>query len=242
MSCLPEGLTSVPIHLVFDLLSSVLAFAATLLTYRFAPKGTFAVVNAAVGPGYVVALVLGAVCGGYGFGTLNLAVSGVPGLGRSTLGALAGAIAGVEGFKAVRGIKRSTGLIFVIGFSTSIAVGRIGCFLAGMEDHTHGTATTLPWGHDFGDGVLRHPVQLYEAASMAMFLGYALFAIARRDTAFAAWGFYLMVGFYAAQRFLWEFLKPYGTVAGPFNLFHLLCLALICYSGFMISRIADADA
>ena len=231
-----------PIHLVFDLLSSALAFAATLLTYRFAPKGTFDVVNASVGPGYVVALVLGAIGGGYGFGTLNLMASGVPGLGRSTLGALAGAIAGVEGFKAVRGITRSTGLIFVVGFSTSIALGRIGCFLAGMEDHTYGIATTLPWGHDFGDGVLRHPVQLYEAASMAVFLGYALFAIAQRDTGFTARGFYLMVGFYAGQRFLWEFLKPYGTVVGPFNVFHLLCLALIAYSCFMILRTAHADA
>lgn len=231
-----------PIHLVFDLLSSALAFLATLLTYRYAPKGTFDVVNQSVGLGYVIALVLGAVCGGYGFGTLNLIASGVPGVGRSTLGALAGAIAGVEGYKAAKGMaRRTTGLIFVVGFSTSIAVGRIGCFLAGMEDHTYGIATKLPWGHDFGDGVLRHPVQLYEAASMALFLGYALLAIGRKDAVFGARGFYLMVGFYAAQRFMWEFLKPYGPVVGPFNLFHLLCLALICYAGFMILRTAHAD-
>lgn len=231
-----------PIHLVFDLIAAMLAFAATVLTHRFAPKGMFDVVNASVGPGYVAALALGAVVGGYGFGTLNLMLSGVPGLGRSTLGALAGAIVAVEGYKAAKGLTRSTGLVFVIGFSTSIAVGRIGCFLAGIEDHTYGIATTLPWGHDFGDGVLRHPVQLFEAASMTLFLGYALFAIARKDAVFATRGFYLMVGFYAAQRFLWEFLKPYGTVVGPFNLFHLLCLGLIGYSGLMILRTANAIA
>ena len=48
-------------------------------------------------------------------------------------------------------------------------------------------------------------------------------------------GFYLLVAFYAAQRFLWEFLKPYGTVAGPFNIFHLVCLAVIAYGVAMIA-------
>ena len=66
-----------PIHAVFDLLSSLLAFLATFLTYRYAPTGTFDVVNASVGPGYAAALVLGAVAGGYGFGTLNLMISGL---------------------------------------------------------------------------------------------------------------------------------------------------------------------
>ena len=53
---------------------------------------------------------------------------------------------------------------------------------------------------------------------------------------FVAWvggasaGFYLFVGVYAVQRFGWEFLKPYGTVIGPLNLFHFLSLALVVYA------------
>jgi phosphatidylglycerol---prolipoprotein diacylglyceryl transferase len=43
-------------------------------------------------------------------------------------------------------------------------------------------------------------------------------------------GFYALVLFYAVQRFLWEFLKPYGAVIGPFNLFHLVCAALALYA------------
>ena len=62
------------------------------------------------------------------------------------------------------------------------------------------------------------------------------------DRFFAAPGFHLMVGWYAAQRFLWEFLKPYGTVLGPFNLFHLVCAALIVYAGWMISQRQDVRA
>ena len=71
---------------------------------------------------------------------------------------------------------------------------------------------------------------------MAAFLAFALVAFARRQPFFMRNGFYLMVAVYAAQRFLWEFLKPYAAVIGPFNVFHLLCLGLVAYSALMISQ------
>ena len=49
-------------------------------------------------------------------------------------------------------------------------------------------------------------------------------------------GFYILVLVYAAQRFLWEFLKPYGTIAGPLNIFHLTCLGLIVYALVMMTK------
>lgn len=188
------------------------------------------------GPLYGVALVAGAALGGFGAGTLNLWLSGAPGLGRSIAGALAGAILAVEIFKKLKGISGSTGLIFVPAFATSVMVGRWGCYLAGLPDETYGTPTRLAWGRDFGDGVLRHPVQLYESFSMAAFLALALVLIERRNPYFMRNGFYLLVLFYAGQRFLWEFLKPYGALAGPFNLFHLICAGLVIYSLTMMAR------
>ena len=124
-------------------------------------------------------------------------------------------------------------------FATSVVIGRWGCHLSGLEDHTYGTATWLPWGHDFGDGVLRHPVQLYESFSMLLFLGIAVLLLAQRQSFFMRNEFYLMVLFYAVQRFIWEFLKPYGTVIGPFNLFHLICAGLFCYGLIMMWRGTD---
>ncbi len=186
--------------------------------------------------GYAVALIGGAVVGGFGFGTLNLWLSGVSGAGRSILGAFVGAIAAIEFFKRWKGVSGSTGLIFVPGFVASVAVGRWGCFFSGLEDQTYGTASTLPWAKNFGDGVMRHPVQAYEALAMAAFLTIALICFQRRTPLFMRYGFYLLAGFYGAQRFLWEFLKPYATVAGPFNIFHILCLALVLYAGLMIKR------
>jgi prolipoprotein diacylglyceryltransferase len=136
----------------------------------------------------------------------------------------------------MRGMKGSTGLIFVPAFAASVTVGRWGCFLSGPEDFTHGTVTALPWGHDYGDGLLRHPVQLYESFAMALFLAAMLWALARRSPLFMRHGFYLMVLWYAGQRFIWEFLKPYGPVAGPFNIFHLTAAALILYAVAMTIR------
>ena len=178
----------------------------------------------------------GAVIGGFGAGTLNLWLSGEPGIGRSIVGALAGAISAIELFKAAKGIRGSTGIIFVPAFATSVMVGRWGCYLSGLDDHTYGTATSLPWGHDFGDGILRHPVQLYESLTMGLFLVLALVLIGQRNPFFMRNGFYLLVLVYAVQRFLWEFLKPYGTLIGPFNLFHFICAGLAIYSCVMIVR------
>ena len=71
---------------------------------------------------------------------------------------------------------------------------------------------------------------------MAVFLVYALVMLARRDAFFMRNGFYLMVLWYAAQRFCWEFLKPYATVIGPLNMFHLVCLGLMGYAVWMLAE------
>ncbi len=207
--------------------------AMTAVCYRWRLSNAAARIET-IGAAYALFLVLGAVAGGYGAGTLNLWLSGVPGIGRSIVGALAGAVTTIELFKWRKGIRESTGLIFVPAIATSVIIGRWGCYLSGLEDQTYGTPTALPLGHDFGDGVLRHPVQLYESFTMLLFLAVALVNLAQRVPYFMRNGFYLLVMFYAAQRFVWEFLKPYGTVIGPFNLFHLICIGLFCYGLVMI--------
>ena len=223
-------------HQFFDLLSAFGAMTATMLVYRWRLQGSVIDPDRTISKAYLAALVLGAAVGAYVFGTANLWLSGLDEIDRSIVGALFGAIAAVELHKWHVGIRRSTGLIFVTGFSLSVAIGRIGCLLSGLDDNTYGIPTGADWGWDFGDGIPRHPVQLYESLAMAAFLAFAVLALARRQPFFMRNGFYLMVGFYASQRFLWEFLKPYATVVGPLNIFHILCLVLIEYSALMIAR------
>ncbi len=150
-----------------------------------------------------------------------------------------GAINGVELYKHRANIRGSTGLIFAVPLVVAISIGRIGCFNAGLPDFTYGTPTGLPWGTDFGDSIPRHPVQLYESASMLLLLVVLLTGLYRRSHFITKQGFYLVVGAYGLQRFAWEFLKPYETLMGPFNLFHGLSLILIGYAFWMIRRNRD---
>jgi phosphatidylglycerol:prolipoprotein diacylglycerol transferase len=68
----------------------------------------------------------------------------------------------VELTKRYIGLGTSTGDLYAIPLALGIAIGRIGCFLTGLSDNTYGTPTNLPWAINFGDGIPRHPTQLYE--------------------------------------------------------------------------------
>ncbi len=189
---------------------------------------------------YLAALVFGAGLGAFLFGSLNLWLSGMPGLARSVEGALAGGIAAIELYKWTAGISVRTGARFALPLAVGIAIGRIGCYLAGLDDFTYGTPTALPWGHDFGDGISRHPVQLYESAAMAAFAAYYVVSVIRRDGFVIANGFYLVLIYYALQRFLWEFFKPYAALIGPLTLFHLLSLFILFYASVMLATAPHA--
>lgn len=180
-------------------------------------------------PSYFIALALGAFAGAWLFGSANSLRAPVIAPSHSIAGALAGGIVAVELWKQLYEVRTSTGGAFVLPICVGIVVGRLGCFFAGLPDYTYGIPTSLPWAVDLGDGVPRHPVQLYESLSMGAFTIVYVRARLRgarwtRDHAFHA-----MIIFYAAQRFAWEFLKPYPAVLGPLNLFHLLMMGLVAY-------------
>jgi prolipoprotein diacylglyceryltransferase len=91
--------------------------------------------------------------------------------GQSIVGGLLGGLIGVELAKALTKQTRSMGDLMVLPLAFGIAFGRVGCFVAGLHDDTYGVATALPWGVDFGDGVSRHPTQLYDIAVVAVLAG-----------------------------------------------------------------------
>ncbi|PID66958.1 MAG: diacylglyceryl transferase, partial [Gammaproteobacteria bacterium] len=83
-------------------------------------------------------------------------------MGQTIVGGLLGGLIGVEIAKKILKIRQSTGDKFVYPLAAAMIIGRIGCFLAGLYDGTYGTATNLPWGVNFGDGIARHPTQVYD--------------------------------------------------------------------------------
>lgn len=126
--------------------------------------------------------------------------------GKTVVGALLGGLVGVEWTKRQMRLTQSTGDAFVYPLLAGTAIGRIGCFLTGLSDRTYGITTTLPWGVDFGDGISRHPTQLYEIVFLVIlavvlwFRGHYLY----RSGALFQFYFAAYLGF----RFLIDFLKP----------------------------------
>lgn len=223
------------LHFIFDLLALASGVLISLWFRRkYGLQRPAGITQTSQHHYYLLALLLGLVVGSTLFGTLNLHLSGQGGIAKSMLGGVFGAIVAAETFKHFAGIRRSTGLYFVPGLIMLIAVGRVGCFLAGLPDFTYGTETSLPWGVDFGDGVKRHPVQLYESLTMLVFLAVLLVRYPRNPLFWQAQGFYVFVMVYSWQRFIWEFIKPYSSVFYSINLFQLLCLLLIGYAGWML--------
>jgi prolipoprotein diacylglyceryltransferase len=218
------------LHLVFDLLAWASGGLLAFILYRWRLREIAGSVAARTGPGYALSLAAGVVAGAWLFGSINTALAAIPHPSHSIAGGLAGGIVAVEIWKWLRGISGSTGLLWVGPLALGIAVGRIGCLLSGLGDETYGTPTSLPWAVELGDGVLRHPVQLYESGAMLVFLAVYLDALRRRAHWTRTRAFYLFILVYAAQRFAWEFLKPYPRVLGPLDIFQLLALAMIGYA------------
>jgi prolipoprotein diacylglyceryltransferase len=217
----------VEIHALFDGFAWLVTALTAVLLRRFAGDLFPA---AGRSSGYLAALVVGGALGAYGLGTLNTMLAGQVGLSRSIEGALAGAILAVELYKWRTGLTGRTAALFALPLALGIGVGRIGCFLAGLDDFTYGTPTTLPWGHDFGDGVLRHPVQLYESAGMTLFALAYLWPLLRRDRNIIDNGFAPLVLWYGVERFGLEFLKPYPAVFAGLTVFQIVCIGLVLYA------------
>jgi len=132
--------------------------------------------------------------------------------GKTIVGGLVGGLIAVEATKFVLGVGESSGDLFAIPLAIGAAIGRIGCFLTGLPDRTYGVPTGMPWGVDFGDGVPRHPTQLYEMFFLAA-LGMALTAFARRPHVNGD-VFKLFMVAYLSFRLLVDFLKPDVRLAG----------------------------
>lgn len=140
--------------------------------------------------------------------------------GKTVVGGLLGGWLCVEAVKRLNGIRRRTGDLFALPLCVGIAVGRIGCLLAGLADDTYGKSTSLPWAVELGDGVGRHPVQLYEI----LFLAALGILITRPAQWMEGARFRIFMAGYLAWRLAIDFLKPQPLVHGM-NLIQWCCAA-----------------
>jgi phosphatidylglycerol:prolipoprotein diacylglycerol transferase len=124
--------------------------------------------------------------------------------GKTILTGLAGGYLGVVVAKWSLDIHVRTGDSFAMPVAASIAVGRLGCFVAGC---CYGRPTSLPWGIVFPQhGPLpRHPTQLYEAVFHAT-MAVLLYEFQRRAL-FRGNLMKLYIVAYGGYRFLTEFVR-----------------------------------
>jgi prolipoprotein diacylglyceryltransferase len=160
--------------------------------------------------------------------------------GKTIVGALLGGLVAVEAVKRAIGVRESSGDAFALPLIVGIAIGRVGCFLSGLADHTYGNPTSLPWAVDFGDGIPRHPTQLYEIAFLAA-LGIFIQANA---SSFSRSGdrFRIFMFGYLAFRLAIDFLKPMPFVYFGLSGIQLLCIAGLVYYARDIARIVGTLA
>ena len=142
--------------------------------------------------------------------------------GKTIVGGLLGGWLAVELLKLCLHVRTRSGDLFAVPLCVGIAIGRLGCFFAGLADDTYGVVTKLPWGVDFGDGVKRHPTQLYEFLFLAL-LAAVLWKWQQRPHAEGQ----IFRGFLAAYlvwRLAIDFLKPQPLIAGM-NVIQWTCVA-----------------
>jgi len=149
-----------------------------------------------------------------------------PNTGKTIVGALVGGWIMVELVKRRFGVTSGTGDLFAIPLATGIAFGRIGCFLTGLGDNTYGDPTNLPWGVDFGDGIARHPTQLYEIVFLTV-LVVCLSAFSRRPHVQGD-VFKVFMICYTGWRFLVDFMKPANRFLG-ISAIQVVCLTVLLY-------------
>lgn len=156
-------------------------------------------------------------------------------LGQSLVGGLLGGLIGIEAAKALTRQPASTGDLMILPLAWGIALGRVGCFLAGLHDDTYGLPSALPWALDLGDGLPRHPTALYE---IGFVLSLAVLLARQRERLHLVPGLAFKV--FLAAYLLWRLgidtLKPvHVPYAGGLSGIQWVCLlALLAYLPFVL--------
>jgi phosphatidylglycerol:prolipoprotein diacylglycerol transferase len=217
------GPVNISAHVLFESLAYTLGFAI----YRQQRLSSGDLISGPTRSSIIVAAILGAALGSKLLALLEEPATLILS-GKTIVGGLLGGTICVELVKMRLGIKERTGDLFAIPLTLGIAVGRLGCFFGGMADHTYGNPTNLPWSVNFGDGIPRHPVQIYEIVFLLMLAGVLYFL---RDNLPRSGDLYrVFLVSYLAWRLAIDFLKP-GSALGGLTAIQWSCLgAIIWYS------------
>ncbi|UAY51806.1 prolipoprotein diacylglyceryl transferase [Ferruginibacter albus] len=153
---------------------------------------------------------------------------------KTVLGGFLGGLLGVELMKKIIGEKQNTGDLFTYPIILALMVGRIGCFSMGIYEETYGSPTHFFTGMNLGDGILRHPVALYEIVFLLL-LCLVMLQLDKRYVLAEGARFKLFLIAYCMFRFLVDFIKPrYFTLLGLSTIQLAALLGLIYYYKYLL--------
>ena len=147
---------------------------------------------------------------------------------KTIVGGMLGGLIGVEIVKKKIGVTTSSGDLMVYPLILAMIIGRTGCFLAGLEDGTYGIPSNLPWAINFGDGIRRHPTNLYEIVFWVIL--WLCLSIYEKQHQFSDGArFKLFMVSYLIFRLLVEFIKPDYFFSFGLSVIQLVCIAGLLY-------------
>jgi phosphatidylglycerol---prolipoprotein diacylglyceryl transferase len=217
------------IHLIFEYLAFFIAYRYYIFLKRRTPD--------LISPSNRISIILGAALGAFvGSRMMGFLENPMPGSTalswiylynvKTIMGGLFGGLLGVEIAKSIIKEKKSSGDLFTLPMILGIFIGRIGCFLSGVNEFTYGTTTSFIAGMDLGDGFKRHPIALYELLFLVL-----LFILLRRlygqnklENGLLFRSFMLS---YFGFRFVIEFIKP--NIFFLFGLSSIQWLCIVCF-------------
>lgn len=220
----------VNIHLILEYLAFFLAFRY----YIFLQKQTSDSISKSNKLSIILGAMIGAFLGSRIFALLENPIipSNISSLitiinSKTIMGGLFGGLLGVEIAKKIIGEKQSSGDLFVFPIIAGIFIGRIGCFLSGINEFTYGKETSFFMGMNLGDGINRHPISLYELFFLALLFLFLQQFKNKKLKAGLLFQYFMIA--YFAFRFCIEFLKPNVFFLYGLSSIQILCLICLLY-------------
>lgn len=149
-------------------------------------------------------------------------------LNKTVLGGFLFGVWGVEIMKLIIKEKQNSGDLFTYPMILALIIGRLGCFSMGVYEETYGTATTFFTGINLGDGIMRHPVTLYEIVFLVL-TWIILVWIEKKYKLANGLRFKIFMIAYCCYRFAQDFIKPHYTFNFGLSTIQIFSLIGILY-------------
>jgi prolipoprotein diacylglyceryltransferase len=147
---------------------------------------------------------------------------------KTILGGLLGGLFCVEFIKKKIGVTSSSGDLMTYPIILGLIIGRIGCFCEGLSDGTVGICTQSFFGVNFGDGLNRHPLALYELFFLIL-LRLVIYQFDKRNSLADGGKFKVFLISYLIFRFFIEFLKENKFTLGGLSTLQIACILGLIY-------------